>query len=97
MRPVNTPELLQTFASHATVGNSAERAHHRARRRVLQCVYEIATFCRDRKDTLDEDLILLSLTWPSVFNPFKSSKLTRDELAHLKGFSVRHASAFKPA
>ena len=38
VRLVNTPELLQTFASHATAGNSAERAHHRARRRVLQAV-----------------------------------------------------------
>ena len=38
VRPVNTPELRQTFASHAKVGSSAERAHHRARRRVLRVV-----------------------------------------------------------
>ena len=38
VRPVNTPERRQTFASHAKVGSSAERAHHRARRRVLRVV-----------------------------------------------------------
>ena len=37
-RRVNTPEVRQTFVSHAKVGSSAERAHHRARRRVLRVV-----------------------------------------------------------
>ena len=38
VRPVNTPELRQTFASHAKVGSSVERAHRRARRRVQRVV-----------------------------------------------------------
>ena len=53
-----------------------------------RCVYELATFCRMHKDHLDKRLLLLSPTWPSVFNPFKSAQLTEEELKPLTHFTL---------
>ena len=62
----------------------------------LWCVYELATFCRMHKDHLDERLLLLSPTWPSVFNPFKSARLTEEELAPFTGFTLAEVQCAMP-
>ena len=62
----------------------------------LWCVYELATFCRMHKDHLDGRLLLLSPTWPSVFNPFKSARLTEEELAPFTGFTLAEVQCAMP-
>ena len=59
-------------------------------------MYELATFCRMHKDNLDSRLLLLSPTWPSVFNPFKSARLSEQELAPLKGFRLADVQCAVP-
>ena len=59
-------------------------------------MYELATFCRMHKGHLDSRLLLLSLTWPSVFNPFKSSRLSEEELAPLTGFRLADVQCAMP-
>ena len=48
------------------------------------------------KDHLDERLLLLSPTWPSVFNPFKSARLTEEELAPFTGFTLAEVQCAMP-
>ena len=48
------------------------------------------------KDHLDERLLLLSPTWPSVFNPFKSARLTEEELKPLINFSLAEVQCAMP-
>ena len=62
----------------------------------LWCVYELATFCNMHKDHLDERLLLLSPTWPSVFNPFKSAQLTEEELKPLTHFTLAEVQCAMP-
>ena len=59
-------------------------------------MYELATFCRMHKDNLDSRLLLLSPTWPSVFNPFKLARLSEQELAPLKGFRLADVQCAVP-
>ena len=59
-------------------------------------MYELATFCRMHKGHLDSRLLLLSLTWPSVFNPLKSSRLSEEELAPLTGFRLADVQCAMP-
>ena len=61
-----------------------------------RCVYELATFCRMHKDHLDKRLLLLSPTWPSVFNPFKSAQLTEEELKPLTHFKLAEVQCAMP-
>ena len=61
-----------------------------------RCVYELATFCRMHKDHLDQRLLLLSPTWPSVFNPFKSVQLTDEELKPLTHFTLAEVQCAMP-
>ena len=61
-----------------------------------RCVYELATFCRMHKDHLDQRLLLLSPTWPSVFNPFKSAQLTKEELKPLTHFTLAEVQCAMP-
>ena len=72
----------------------------------LWCVYELATFCREKKlekeekrDTRDihERLLLLSLDWPDPLSPFKSAKLTHKERAWFENFSALRVQCTKPA
>lgn len=51
-------------------------------------MYELATFCRMHKGHLDSRLLLLSLKWPSVFDPFKSAQLSEEELKPITSFRV---------
>jgi hypothetical protein len=60
-------------------------------------VYELATFCRAHKKDLDRRLILLSLSWPSIVNPFKSVEPTEEELELILKFDCRNARCFKPS
>lgn len=62
----------------------------------LWCVYELATFCNLHKGHLDERLLLLSPTWPSVFSPFKSARLTEEELAPFTGFTLSEVQCALP-
>ena len=62
----------------------------------LWCVYELATFCNMHKGHLDERLLLLSPTWPSVFNPFKSAQLTEEELKPLTHFTLAEVQCAMP-
>ena len=41
-------------------------------------------------------LLLLSLEWPSSFNPFKRGSLSNHEEEWLSGFSCKHAETYKP-
>ena len=59
-------------------------------------MYELATFCRMHKDHLDQRLLLLSPTWPSVFNPFKSAQLTKEELKPLTHFTLAEVQCAMP-
>jgi len=59
-------------------------------------VYELATFCRMHKDHLDQRLLLLSPTWPSIFNPFKSAQLTEEELKPIVNFSLAEVQCTMP-
>ena len=64
----------------------------------LWCVYELATFCRDHRASLDEKLVLLSLDWPSVFNPFKRAVPTQGELDWFRGFEcAKQVECAKPS
>jgi len=63
----------------------------------LWCVYEIATFCRANKEDLHRRLILLSLSWPSIANPFKSAEPTDEELEPIRTFDCDSARCFKPS
>ena len=60
-------------------------------------MYEIATFCRAHKKDLERRLILLSLSWPSVANPFKSAEPTEEELKGIRTFYCNNARCFKPS
>ena len=72
--------------------------------RLAQCVYEMATFCRDYKefnalDRLKDDLLLLSLEWPGSLSLARlcfSTDLTDEELDPLVNFKCRNARCFKP-
>ena len=57
----------------------------------LWCVYELATFCKNNRESLDERLLLLSIAWPPVFSPLKSRTLTREELDWFEGFDCLEA------
>ena len=61
-------------------------------------MYELATFCRMHKDNLDSRLLLLSPTWPSVFNPFKLARLSEQdqELAPLEGIRLADVQCAMP-
>ena len=63
---------------------------------LCRCVYELATFCRMHKDHLDQRLLLLSPTWPSIFNPFKSAQLTEEELKPIVNFSLAEVQCTMP-
>ena len=58
-------------------------------------MYEIATFCKANRGKLHEKLILLSLEWPSVFQPWGSAALTESDLAPLRTFHCRDARCYK--
>ena len=65
----------------------------------LWCVFELANFCKLHQ--LDEfpssdRLLLLSLTWPNPFNPFKNPNLTPEELSWMHSFSCKKAECFMP-
>ena len=62
----------------------------------LWCVYELATFCKMHRNTLDEKLVLLSLDWPSVLHPLKPAALTDGERAWFEGFSCTKVQCAKP-
>ena len=62
-----------------------------------RCVYEIATFCRAHKNDLHRRLILLSLSWASIANPFKSAEPTDEELEPIRTFDCKNARCFKPS
>ena len=59
--------------------------------------------CRKQRSELDKHaeasdrLLLLSLSWPNPFNPFKRSALTETELNWMRGFSCADVKCFKPA
>ena len=57
----------------------------------LWCVYELATFCKNNRESLDERLLLLSIAWPPVFSPLKSRTLTREELDWFERFDCLEA------
>ena len=61
-----------------------------------RCVYELATFCRMHKGHLDRRLLLLSPTWPSVFSPLKSARLSAEERAPLDGFTLAGVQCAMP-
>lgn len=65
--------------------------------RRLWCVYELATFCKMHRYTLDEKLVLLSLDWPSVLHPLKPAALTKGERDWFKGFSCAMVQCAKPS
>ena len=48
------------------------------------------------KDHLDQRLLLLSPTWPSIFNPFKSAQLTEEELKPIVNFSLAEVQCTMP-
>jgi hypothetical protein len=60
-------------------------------------VYKLATFCRAHKNDLDQRLVLLSLSWPSVGYPFKSAEPTDEELNPIRTFDCNNARCFKPS
>ena len=62
----------------------------------------MAMFCKRYQDSnmlhfLSEDLLLLSLEWPSSLSICKPTALTEAELEPLRTFSCRNARCFKPA
>ena len=60
-------------------------------------MFELATFCKHHKDDLSNRLILLSLDWPEVSNPFKESNVTEEEVGWFVNFRSRDARCFKPS
>ena len=67
----------------------------------LWCVYELATFTKmhgmHKTDAPSGKLLLLSLSWPSSFYPFKAAQLNEQEQRWFSEFSCRKANCFKPA
>ena len=66
----------------------------------MWCVYELATFCRDKirsKVDVQDHLLLLSLEWPSPLDPRKVPTLTDDEEKKLEKFSCLKVHCTKPA
>ena len=64
---------------------------------IWQTVYELATFCHAHRNELKSRLLLLSLEWPSTWNPLKRANLSANERQQLEGFSCLKARCFKPA
>ena len=62
----------------------------------LWTVYELATFCKANRGQLRSKLLLLSLEWPSSFNPFKRGSLSKHEEEWLSGFSCKRVETYKP-
>jgi len=63
----------------------------------LWCVYELATFCRQHRERLPSQLLLLSLKWPSTLNPLKRSELNDSERAWFEQFTCLTARCCKPS
>jgi hypothetical protein len=66
----------------------------------LWCVYELATFCRDKiveGRNVQDHLLLLSLEWPSPLQPNKDPYLTNDERRMLETFSCLQVQCTKPS
>ena len=66
----------------------------------LWCVYELAYFSKKYqgplKRYLDQDLLLLSVEWPSYLNFCQSSELTPNEFEPLQMFRCRDARCNRP-
>ena len=41
----------------------------------IWCVFELATMCRAHRHELEQRLMLVSLEWRGVLNPFKSARI----------------------
>jgi len=63
----------------------------------LWCVYELATFSKYHKHELPQRLLLLSISWASVFSLFKDPELTAEERSAFCKFHCRDARCFKPS
>jgi hypothetical protein len=63
----------------------------------LWCVYELATFSKYHKHELPQRLLLLSISWASVFSLFKDPELTVEERSAFCKFHCRDARCFKPS
>ena len=75
------PRLVSQLTHGLTVCSSHLAVH--------RCVFELATFCRQHKEHLDERLTLLSLEWPHLASPFKRQDVSDAELTWLRNFRCR--------
>ena len=62
-----------------------------------QCVYELASFCKLHRGSLDQKLLLLSLKWPRTLSPFKTAQPSSAELQQFASFSCLTAQCYKPS
>ena len=90
---------LKLEAPASTV--NAESATHAFGHRIgAGCVYELATFCRDKIEegrNVQDHLLLLSLEWPSPLQPNKDPYLTNEERRMLETFSCLQVQCTKPS